>query len=173
MLIRAHALGRTSSRPDWERTPDERKVCTALEEVAKQVGAKSVQAVAIAYVMQKTPYVFPILGGRKVEHLEANIEALDVALSDEQVKYIESVLPFDRGFPHNFIVSTFVLCVLCGGSHALGRWYGVYQSHEERGESRQVAARCRNPPVTVVVCARILQYGYDNSDPTFLERSGV
>ena len=28
----------------WERTEDERKVCKALEEIAKQVGAKSIQA---------------------------------------------------------------------------------------------------------------------------------
>ncbi|KAI0356959.1 Aldo/keto reductase [Trametes cingulata] len=89
--------------PDWERTEDEKKVCRALEEVAKQVGAKSIQAVAIAYVMQKTPYVFPIIGGRKVEQLEANIEALNVALSEEQIKYLESILPFDAGFPHTMI----------------------------------------------------------------------
>ena len=28
----------------WERTEDQRKVCKALEEVAKQVGTKSIQA---------------------------------------------------------------------------------------------------------------------------------
>ena len=37
-------VGRTLFNPEWERTPDERKVCLALEEVAKQVGAKSIQA---------------------------------------------------------------------------------------------------------------------------------
>ncbi|KAM5545954.1 hypothetical protein V8D89_000080 [Ganoderma adspersum] len=92
--------GRTMSRPDWERTEPERKLCKALEEVQKQVGAKSIQAVAIAYVMQKAPFVFPIVGGRKKEQLEANIEALDVALSEEQIKFLEGVLPFDPGFPN-------------------------------------------------------------------------
>ena len=62
-------------------------------------------SVAIAYVMQKTTHVFPIIGGRKVEQLEGNIEALNVSLSDEQVKYLESILPFEPGFPHNFVVS--------------------------------------------------------------------
>ncbi|CDO72110.1 hypothetical protein BN946_scf184962.g53 [Trametes cinnabarina] len=100
------AGGRTVSRPDWERTEDEKKVCKALEEVAKQVGAKSIQAVAIAYVMQKTPYVFPIVGGRKPEQLYANIEALEISLSAEQIKYLESVQPFDPGFPHTMVVST-------------------------------------------------------------------
>jgi aryl-alcohol dehydrogenase-like predicted oxidoreductase len=61
--------------------------------------------VAIAYVMQKAPYVFPIVGGRKIEHLMANIEALDIKLSDDQIKYLESIEPFDRGFPHWMIVS--------------------------------------------------------------------
>lgn len=55
--------------------------------------------------MQKAPRVFPIIGGRKVEHLLANIEALDISLSDEQIKYLESIIPFDPGFPSNLIVS--------------------------------------------------------------------
>ena len=111
----------------WERTPDERKVCAALEVVAKQVGAKSITSgkafwiqfgyesthldtsVAIAYTMHKAPYVFPIVGGRKVEHLLANIEALSVRLSDEQIAYIEGILPFDKGFPNNIIVSVLKL----------------------------------------------------------------
>ena len=61
--------------------------------------------VAIAYVMQKTPYVFPIVGGRKVEHLLANIEALNIALTSEHIKLIETVVPFNLGFPSSIIVS--------------------------------------------------------------------
>ncbi len=60
---------------------------------------------AIAYVMHKTPYVFPIIGGRKVEHLEANLKALDISLSKEQIDYLESTIPFDPGFPTTMIVS--------------------------------------------------------------------
>ncbi|KAF9256410.1 hypothetical protein L218DRAFT_820704, partial [Marasmius fiardii PR-910] len=59
--------------------------------------------VAIAYVMQKTTHVFPIIGGRKVEHLEENLEALDITLSPEQIKFLESQVPFDPGFPLSFI----------------------------------------------------------------------
>jgi aryl-alcohol dehydrogenase-like predicted oxidoreductase len=64
----------------------------------------TIDLVAIAYVMHKAPYVFPILGVRKVEQLKSNIEALDIALSAEQIKYLESIFPFDRGFPTNFFV---------------------------------------------------------------------
>ena len=37
-------IGRTIMRDDWERDEKERKVCKALEDVAQQVGAKSIQA---------------------------------------------------------------------------------------------------------------------------------
>ena len=106
----------------WERTEDEIKVSRALEKVAGEFGITNIRAgqwlafhtegiidyafvVALAYVMQKTPYVFPIVGGRKVEHLLSNIETLDISLSSEQFAYLESVLPFDVGFPNNLGVS--------------------------------------------------------------------
>ena len=97
--------GRTTFSPNWERNENEKKMSAALEKVAKEVGTEHITAVAIAYVMQKTPYVFPIIGGRKVEHLLANIEALKIALSGEQIQYLESVVPFDPGFPITFCVS--------------------------------------------------------------------
>ncbi|KAJ7639220.1 Aldo/keto reductase [Roridomyces roridus] len=87
----------------WERTENEKKMSYALEKVAGELGAQSITAVAIAYVMQKVPYCFPIVGGRKVEHLLQNIEALDICLSQEHIEYLESIIPFDIGFPISFI----------------------------------------------------------------------
>lgn len=86
-----------------DQTEDERKASKALEEVAEKVGASSIQQVALAYVMHKTRNVFPLIGGRKVEHLHDNIKALDIELSDEQVKHIENAKPFDIGFPMSMI----------------------------------------------------------------------
>ena len=91
--------------PNWERTPEERQICLALEKVDQEVGAKNLTAVAIAYVMQKVPYVFHIVGGRKIEHLQQNIEALDISLTKEHIEYIESVRPLDLGFPYAMFVS--------------------------------------------------------------------
>ncbi|CAK5266594.1 unnamed protein product, partial [Mycena citricolor] len=53
--------GRMMFGPDWERNADEKKMSAALEKVAKEVGAKHITSVAIAYLMQKVPYVFPII----------------------------------------------------------------------------------------------------------------
>ncbi|CAK5265232.1 unnamed protein product [Mycena citricolor] len=95
--------GRVIFGPNWERNEDERKMSAALEKVAGEVGVKHITSVAIAYLMHKVPYVFPIIGGRKIEHLMANVEALDVSLTPEQIVYLESVLPFDPGFPNIMI----------------------------------------------------------------------
>ena len=81
--------GRTMVNPHWERNETEKAMSAALEKVAIEVGAKHITAVAIAYLMQKVPYVFPIIGGRKVEQLEANLESLTITLTVEQMQYLE------------------------------------------------------------------------------------
>ena len=63
---------------------------------------------AIAYVMHKATNVFPIIGGRKVEHLKDNLEGLDISLSPEQIKYIDGFNAFAPGFPNAMIVRPFV-----------------------------------------------------------------
>lgn len=66
---------------------------------------------ALAYVLQKTPYVFPIIGQRKVDHLLANIEALKIELTSEDLDQIDSAIPFDPGFPNSFLVEKYNLNV--------------------------------------------------------------
>ncbi|WYZ45338.1 hypothetical protein EsH8_VIII_000654 [Colletotrichum jinshuiense] len=78
------------------------KISQVLEKIAKQKNT-IITSVALAYVMQKTPYVFPIVGGRTVDHLKQNVEALALNLSDEDIQEIEGAVPFDMGFPHNFL----------------------------------------------------------------------
>jgi aryl-alcohol dehydrogenase-like predicted oxidoreductase len=78
------------------------KVSEALEAVANRKGT-AITSVAQAYIMGKAPYVFPLLGIRKVEHLKGNIEALKVHLDKADVEEIENAAPFDVGFPNNFI----------------------------------------------------------------------
>ncbi|KAF9041380.1 arylalcohol dehydrogenase [Panaeolus papilionaceus] len=96
--------GRTfQTNGKWERNESERAVCRGLEKVASEVEAKNITSVAIAYLMHKTAYVFPIVGGRKIEHLLANVEALDISLNAEQMKYLEGLAPFDPGFPNSMI----------------------------------------------------------------------
>ncbi|KAE8354739.1 NADP-dependent oxidoreductase domain-containing protein [Aspergillus coremiiformis] len=83
-------------------TGREGQVSGVLEKVAARRSVP-ITAVALAYVRHKAPYVYPICGGRTVEHLRGNIDALGVELSDEDVNEIETAYPFDLGFPHNFL----------------------------------------------------------------------
>ncbi|KZL63589.1 aryl-alcohol dehydrogenase aad14 [Colletotrichum incanum] len=87
-----------------DQTDDQLKASEILEQVAKEHGTESIQQIALAYVMQKARYVFPIVGGRKIEHLEDNIKALSIRLTEEQIQRIEGFKKFDIGFPMNFIL---------------------------------------------------------------------
>ncbi|KAI9441820.1 NADP-dependent oxidoreductase domain-containing protein [Lactarius indigo] len=100
--------GSTLFGQSWERTEEERKVCLVLEEIAKEVGVASITAVAIAYHLLKTPYVFPIIGGRKVEQLRENLQALDISLTPEQITRIESTKPFEPDFAHRIFINSLV-----------------------------------------------------------------
>lgn len=77
-------------------------VADALAKMAEKKKTALV-SVALAYVMHKMPYVFPIVGGRKIEHLKGNIEALGLELTKEDIEEIEDAAPFDVGFPLNFL----------------------------------------------------------------------
>lgn len=107
------ALGRGAfmSPEDYEKKEEGRKVgqsengkkvSAALDKLAKEKGTL-ITSIALAYVRHKSPYVFPIVGGRKIEHLKSNIEALGIELSDEEVDEIDGAAPFDHGFPLNFV----------------------------------------------------------------------
>lgn len=78
------------------------KVSRVLEEIANEKSTV-ITSVALAYVMHKSPYVFPIVGGRSINHLKQNVEALTLQMSKEDVHRIEEAVPFDLGFPHNFL----------------------------------------------------------------------
>ena len=109
----------------WKRNENERAMSAALEKATKEVCAKQITTVAIACVVQKAPYVFPIVGGRKVEHLQGNLEALEIVLIPEIIKYLEGDLPFDLGFPMTMTVSPFyttLRLILSYHFWYIGRW---------------------------------------------------
>ncbi|KAK9371463.1 uncharacterized protein V1513DRAFT_455680 [Lipomyces chichibuensis] len=65
-----------------------------ISNVVSEQGLEYVTAIELAYVLSKAPSVFPIVGGRKVECFQDNIQAL----TTEQIEYLEIVKPFDVGF---------------------------------------------------------------------------
>ncbi|KAK0875328.1 hypothetical protein LTR87_010818 [Friedmanniomyces endolithicus] len=89
-------------RKTGAQDPKYERIAAKLETLAKKKDT-AITSIALAYVMHKTPNVFPIVGGRKVEHLKGNIEALGVKLTQEEIDEIEDAEPFDIGFPLSFL----------------------------------------------------------------------
>ncbi|KAH8552773.1 voltage-gated shaker-like K+ channel, subunit [Umbelopsis sp. PMI_123] len=83
-------------------TEREKRVSKVLEKIAKTKGT-IITSVAMAYVRQKVPYVFPIVGGRTLEHLRGNIEGLSLYLTKEEFREIEQAYEFDPGYPHTYL----------------------------------------------------------------------
>ncbi|CAF1165744.1 unnamed protein product [Adineta steineri] len=81
---------------------DDQAVTAVLEKIGKSKNV-SLSQIALSYVMAKQPYIFPIIGIRKLEHLQDSINALNVRLTKEEIKEIEDAYNFQAGFPHNFI----------------------------------------------------------------------
>ena len=108
------ALGRGLFKPEDEHAAPDREgrkgqqtdstklVTAALEKIAKKKDTL-ITSIALAYVMHKSPHVYPIVGGRKVDHLKGNIAALKIELSDEEIDEIDGAAPFDIGFPYSML----------------------------------------------------------------------
>ena len=84
----------------------DKQVSKVLEDIASDLKT-TIHSVALAYISQKAPYVFPIIGGRRVEHLEANVGSLELHLTDEVIAKIDGAYDFSYGFPHAFLKDPF------------------------------------------------------------------
>jgi aryl-alcohol dehydrogenase-like predicted oxidoreductase len=69
--------------------PSDVNVMRACEEVAAKRGVQPAQ-VAIAWLLSKPVVTAPIIGATKIEHLEAALAAVDLVLSDEEIRQLET-----------------------------------------------------------------------------------
>ena len=62
-----------------------------LDKVAKRHGA-TVSQLSLAWLLHRSPVTLPIPGTSSVAHLEENLKAADITLSDEEMKAIEEAV---------------------------------------------------------------------------------
>ena len=62
-----------------------------LDALAKQHGV-SLSQLSVAWLLHHSPVILPIPGTSSVEHLEQNLKAADVTLSDEEWKAVEEAV---------------------------------------------------------------------------------
>jgi aryl-alcohol dehydrogenase-like predicted oxidoreductase len=88
--------------PAGSVTEREHAVARAVGVVAGELGASAAQ-VALAWTMTRSPAVHPILGVRRIDQLQDNLQALDIRLPPESVAQLNEATGFEIGFPHDFI----------------------------------------------------------------------
>jgi aryl-alcohol dehydrogenase-like predicted oxidoreductase len=79
-------------------TEDEFRVIDAVAAVADELGTTSA-AVALAWLRARRGTVVPILGARRVEHLETNLAALEVTLAPEHLQALDEVSTPTLNYP--------------------------------------------------------------------------
>jgi len=96
---------------------DERnlRIAETVSAVAAEAGATASQ-VAIAWAMQQAGVVIPLLGARNTTQLEDNLGALDVTLTEAQLRLLDEVSAFDIGFPHDFLAQDAMKDLRSGGT---------------------------------------------------------
>jgi aryl-alcohol dehydrogenase-like predicted oxidoreductase len=74
---------------DLYDSPSDMDVINAVRKVAEEIGAPPAQ-VALAWLLSRPAVAAPIVGATKPGHLETAVAALDVKLTDEQIRALEA-----------------------------------------------------------------------------------
>ena len=74
---------------DLYDSPSDPLVIEAVRKVANELGV-SPSEVALAWLLQRPGVAAPIVGATKIEHLESAVRALEVSLTEEQVRALEA-----------------------------------------------------------------------------------
>ena len=69
--------------------PESDERLTALQAVAAEVGATPHQVI-IAWMLQTTPMILPIIAGSKAAQVQENIDALEVKLTEDQINRLDT-----------------------------------------------------------------------------------
>lgn len=90
------------SSNEYIEDPKTKAIIDELELIAIELNATAGQ-VAFAWTMTKN--AFPIIGARKLSHLEESLQALKVMLSPNQLQRLEKVSAIEMGYPYDLLQS--------------------------------------------------------------------
>ncbi|QNK61667.1 aldo/keto reductase [Pedobacter sp. PAMC26386] len=101
---RSGGSGRINRGVDSEYKEDAKtkKVIDGLVDISNDLDATPGQ-VAFAWVLSKNS--FPLIGARKLSHLEDSLKATTIQLSDEQIIKLNELSEISLGYPHDLLES--------------------------------------------------------------------
>jgi len=89
-------------------------IADAVREIAAAVGHTPAQ-VALAWTLQNPAVTAPVIGARTPEQLVANLGALDVDLTADQLARLDEISAIDLGYPHDVLAGDHLRTVTTGG----------------------------------------------------------
>lgn len=114
---KAEADARMNSEMMKGFRPAEERVGAIVAEVqviAREVGRSPAQ-VALAWLRQRPVPVIPIVGARRLPQFKDNLASLDLTLTGEQARRLDTASHIDLGFPHDFYDRDMVKGLVYGG----------------------------------------------------------
>ena len=88
-----------------DRSDRNTRIAQTVDQIAEQTDNSSSQ-VALAWLLSKG--VIPIVGARKLSHVEDNLKCVDLKLSAEQIQQLDAISKIELGFPHDFFKADMV-----------------------------------------------------------------
>jgi aryl-alcohol dehydrogenase-like predicted oxidoreductase len=74
---------------DLYDSPSDNDVISAVRQMAAESGAKPAE-ISLAWLLSRPMVAAPIIGATKIDHLETAVRSLEIHLTEEQVKSLES-----------------------------------------------------------------------------------
>ncbi|WP_404476561.1 aldo/keto reductase [Novosphingobium sp. BL-52-GroH] len=95
-------------------------IADEVKAVADEIGATSAQ-VAIAWTLEHSAVVSPLIGARTMRQFDDNLGALGISLEPAHITRLEAASQVEKGFPHDFLATPFIRHALAGGTTVLPR----------------------------------------------------
>ncbi|MDX2136498.1 MAG: aldo/keto reductase [Chloroflexota bacterium] len=120
---------------DKYRSEHALQVAQGVVEMANELGCSPAQ-LAIAWLRTKSPIHIPIIGARSAAHIEDNLNAAGIVISDDIMQRLDTLSAIDLGFPMNF--------------YPTGRrgWFGKWPEHIDtrlRPNARRILGLAHTP----------------------------
>ena len=89
------------------------RIGETVKKIAQKI-ERSPSQVSLNWILQQPGGTIPIIGARKLSHVEDNLQAIDFTLTSEQIERLNRVSNFKHPFPYNFATPGLIDSVVDG-----------------------------------------------------------